>query len=81
MDEEKHERNTTEQKAELWISRNKIPFDLLGKKITRYVRLRLQEGIDVDVGIENILPILPYALEVDVKKHFCLPMLRKVSTS
>ena len=76
LDVKKHERNTSELKAELWISRNRIPHNIK-QKIMRYVRLRLQEGKDVDVG--NLLPILPFALGMAVKKHLCFPILKTVS--
>ncbi|XP_024020983.1 putative cyclic nucleotide-gated ion channel 13 isoform X1 [Morus notabilis] len=75
LDVKKHDRNTSELKAELWISRNRIPHDIK-QKIMRYVRLRLQEGKDVDIS--NLLPILPFALGMSVKKHLCFPMLKKV---
>ncbi|GMN66540.1 hypothetical protein TIFTF001_035605 [Ficus carica] len=75
LDVKKHERNTSELKAELWISRNRIPHNIK-QKIMRYVRLRLQEGKDVDVG--NLLPILPFALGMSVKKHLCFPILKTV---
>lgn len=76
LDVKKHEKNTSELKAELWISKNGLTPDMK-KKIMRYVRLRLQEGKDVDIG--NILPILPYELGFSLKKLLCCPTLKKVS--
>ncbi|PON97036.1 Ion transport domain containing protein [Trema orientale] len=78
LDVKKHERNTTEHKAELWILKNRIPLDIR-PKIMRYVRLRLQEGKDVDIA--HLLHILPLSLGMSIKKHICFPMLKKVSSS
>ncbi|XP_030500455.2 putative cyclic nucleotide-gated ion channel 13 isoform X2 [Cannabis sativa] len=75
LDVKKHEKNTSEQKAELWISRNGIPVGI-EPKVMKYVQLRLQEGKDVD--IEHLLHILPLTLGMSIKKHMCFPILKKV---
>ncbi|KAF4380233.1 hypothetical protein F8388_024526 [Cannabis sativa] len=77
LDVKKHEKNTSEQKAELWISRNGIPVGI-EPKVMKYVQLRLQEGKDVD--IEHLLHILPLTLGMSIKKHMCFPILKKPVT-
>ncbi|KAL5568093.1 hypothetical protein UlMin_024668 [Ulmus minor] len=75
----KLEKNTTYKSAELykWISDNGIP-DNMKKEFMQHMRLRLQEGKDVDVV--NILGVLPHQLVQFVRKHLCLETLKKVPT-
>ncbi|GMN44233.1 hypothetical protein TIFTF001_013432 [Ficus carica] len=75
LDEEKHEKDTKEQQAELWMENSKIPDDMRSK-ITQYVRLRMREGKDVDV--RSLLSVIPSKLGLSVKKHLCFPILKKV---
>ena len=62
----------------LWISKHNIPDDIK-PEIMRYIRLTLQEGKDVD--IVHLLHVIPFSLGMSIKKHICLPMLKKVSSS
>ncbi|KAL5568136.1 hypothetical protein UlMin_024711 [Ulmus minor] len=73
----KLEKNTAYRSTELykWISDNGIPNNRK-KKIMQHMRLRLQEGKDVDVV--NILGVLPHSLVQFVTKHLCLDTLKKV---
>ncbi|KAL5568105.1 hypothetical protein UlMin_024680 [Ulmus minor] len=75
----KLEKNTTYKSTELykWISDNGIPNNMK-KEFMQHMRLRLQEGKDVDVV--NILGVLPHQLVQFVRKHLCLETLKKVPT-
>ena len=77
LDEEKHEKDTKEQQAELWMENSKIPDDMRSK-ITQYVRLRMRQGKDVDV--RSLLSVIPSKLGLSVKKHLCFAILKKVSS-
>ncbi|KAL5568235.1 hypothetical protein UlMin_024810 [Ulmus minor] len=73
----KLEKNTTYRSTELykWISDNGIPNNMK-QEIMQHMRLRLQEGKDVDVV--NILGALPHSLVQFVREHLCLDTLKKV---
>ncbi|KAL5568101.1 hypothetical protein UlMin_024676 [Ulmus minor] len=58
-----------------WISVNAIP-DNMKQEFMQHMRLRLQEGKDVDVI--NIIGVLPHSLIQFVMKHLCLDTLKKV---
>ncbi|KAM6555389.1 hypothetical protein CsatB_002408 [Cannabis sativa] len=73
----KYERNTIEEKAELWISKNEISKLDETPKIKKFIELRFEEGQDVD--IVNLLYVLPFSLGMLIKKHMCFPILKKVS--
>ncbi|KAF4380223.1 hypothetical protein F8388_024516 [Cannabis sativa] len=70
-------RNTIEEKAELWISKNEISKLDETPKIKKFIELRFEEGQDVD--IVNLLYVLPFSLGMLIKKHMCFPILKKVS--
>ncbi|XP_062119880.1 cyclic nucleotide-gated ion channel 1-like isoform X2 [Humulus lupulus] len=72
----KYDRNTTEQKAELWISKNELFDENVTSKIKKFIQLRFQEGKEVD-NI-NILHVLPFSLGMYIKKHLCFPILKRV---
>ncbi|XP_062119878.1 cyclic nucleotide-gated ion channel 1-like isoform X2 [Humulus lupulus] len=72
----KYDRNTTEQKAELWISENELFDENVTSKIKKFIQLRFQEGKEVD-NI-NILHVLPFSLGMYIKKHLCFPILKRV---
>ncbi|XP_062119868.1 cyclic nucleotide-gated ion channel 1-like [Humulus lupulus] len=72
----KYDRNTAEQKAELWISKNELFDENVTSKIKKFIQLRFQIGKEVD-NI-NILHVLPFSLGMYIKKHLCFPILKKV---
>jgi cyclic nucleotide gated channel len=65
-----------EREIDLWIDRNKLP-GCMKKEIMPNVQHMLEEKKDVD--IKNLLCHLPSELGRKIKRHICLPMLKKVS--
>jgi len=64
--------------AEQWMSHRMLPDDLR-KRIRRYEQYKWQETRGVEE--ENLLRNLPKDLRRDIKRHFCLDLLKKVSAS
>lgn len=65
-----------ERDLELWISRNNFDDDIRGQIMPNTQRV-LEQNIDVDA--QNPLPHLPIELRRDIKRHLCMPLLKKVS--
>ena len=63
---------------QVWTERHMIP-DILKHKIMQTVGENLKE--DIYFNLENMLLLLPPELKKDVKRHLCLDMLKKVSSS
>ncbi|KAG7558040.1 Ion transport domain [Arabidopsis suecica] len=61
--------------AEQWMSHRMLPDDLR-KRIRRYEQYKWQETRGVEE--ENLLRNLPKDLRRDIKRHFCLDLLKKV---
>ncbi|XP_041011469.1 cyclic nucleotide-gated ion channel 1-like [Juglans microcarpa x Juglans regia] len=64
-----------ERDIELWISRNNFGDDIKPHIMPNIQRV-LEQNIDVDP--QNPLPHLPIEIRKDIKRHLCLPMLKKV---
>jgi hypothetical protein len=61
---------------EFWIARNQLPSDMTGRIIS-YIQYRLEENKDFDM--EKPIPQFPNYLTKEIKRHLCLPLLKKVS--
>ena len=66
------------KRLEEWTERHMIP-DILKHKIMQIVGENLKK--DIYFNLENIFLLLPPELQKDVKRHLCLDMLKKVSSS
>jgi cyclic nucleotide gated channel len=64
--------------AEQWMSHRLLPDDLR-ERIRRYEQYKWQETRGVDE--ENLLRNLPKDLRRDIKRHLCLALLMRVSSS
>ncbi|XP_035543455.1 cyclic nucleotide-gated ion channel 1-like isoform X2 [Juglans regia] len=64
-----------EKKAEEWISKNQLP-DHMKKEIMSCIRQKLGKKEDIDT--ENPFPHLPKHLSTEIRRHLCLPQLKKV---
>ena len=64
--------------AEQWMSHRLLPEDLR-ERIRRYEHYKWQETRGVDE--ENLLRNLPKDLRRDIKRHLCLALLMRVSSS
>ena len=66
------------QDAEQWMSHRMLP-ENLRERIRRYEQYKWQEtrGVDED----NLLQNLPKDLRRDIKRHLCLALLMRVSSS
>ena len=62
--------------VEFWIARNQLPYDMTGRIIS-YIQHRPEQNKDFDM--EKPIPQLSNYLTKEIKRHLCLPMLRKVS--
>ena len=67
-----------ERDLELWMSHRLLP-ENLRKRIRRYEQYKWQKTRGVDE--ENVICNLPKDLRRDVKRHLCLALLRRVSSS
>ncbi|XP_040987634.1 cyclic nucleotide-gated ion channel 1-like [Juglans microcarpa x Juglans regia] len=64
-----------EKKAEEWISINQLP-DHMKQEIMSCIRQKLGKKEDIDT--ENPFPHLPKHLSTEIRRHLCLPQLKKV---
>ena len=65
-----------EREIDIWRDRNKLP-DSIKKEVMENVQRLLKEMKDVDV--QNLLSYLPIELGMKIKRHICMPLLKKVS--
>jgi hypothetical protein len=64
-------------KIESWMARNQLP-DEMEERIINCIQHRLEENKDFDME-EPILQYLSNDLITEIKRHLCLPLLKKVS--
>lgn len=64
------------QAVERWMSHRNLPYSLR-ESIRHHERYKWQDNLGVDE--ETLIRKLPEALRADIKRHLCLPLLRKVS--
>ncbi|KAG2679298.1 hypothetical protein I3760_11G045500 [Carya illinoinensis] len=64
-----------EKNAEEWISKNELP-DHMKQEIMSCIRQKLRKKEDIDT--ENPFPHLPKHLSTEIRRHLCLPLLKKV---
>ncbi|XP_023874097.1 cyclic nucleotide-gated ion channel 1 [Quercus suber] len=69
-------RKRQEANIELWLSKEKVP-TTMKNCIIEFIHNRFDE--DEDVNVENLIPDLPLKLQIDVKRHICLNLLKNLN--